>query len=425
MNRIMMSLPIVGLVLLISFCVMDPLMLPPFLVVTVPLIIFTTYSEILRRKIKKELKDTIRVFQAEKEEIVKEIKRKEARQQEQNEQLRDFSRDLSGALTKDQLLRIIVQRFSKITASAAGESQCFLLSHDPGSDELHYEMGDNFDSNTLTSLRFNANDEIINAVLTSKKICTYISDIFGGDSNVRYFLKDERITYLSQLGSLALIPLVLEDEVWGIVVIFCHEEAAVRIKNEEKFYILLIAQASIALGSAIHRGLASIDRLTQLYNRTFLQRRIKEETEFCNRQMLPLSLMMIDIDHFKEINDTYGHKEGDMVLKKIAQIISKNVRLTDVCARFGGEEFVVVLPGICEDRTEKFSIAERLRKAVEAADFIILQEKQIKLTISIGVAVRRFPGDKNLSVDELIEKADKLLYQAKREGRNRVCYDRQ
>jgi diguanylate cyclase (GGDEF)-like protein len=196
----------------------------------------------------------------------------------------------------------------------------------------------------------------------------------------------------------------------------------VRIKNDEAFFLLLVAQASIALGSAIHRGLASIDKLTQLYNRTFLQKRMKEEVEFCNRQLLPLSLMMLDIDHFKAINDTYGHQEGDMVLKKIAQIISKCVRLTDICARYGGEEFVIVLPGIEEIANDKFSIAEKVRQGVEHSDFVVLGDKHIKVTISVGVMVRRYPEDKDFDMNELIKRADEMLYKAKKEGRNRVCY---
>jgi len=422
MDKIAGILPFLGALFLIIFWIINPLVGPALTIITIPFIIFSVFTNIKRIKIQKELKAVVATFQGEKEEIIREIQRKEKRLREQSERLRDFGKDLSAALNKEQLLRLIVKAFANATQSPSGQSQCFLLSHDPGSEEFAYEVGHNFDSNTLKSVRFNENDEIINSVVSAKKIYTYISDIFGGDSNIRYFLKEERMTYLSQLGSLAMIPLVLEDEVWGLIVIFCSEDAAARIKNEEQFFLLLVAQASIALGSAIHRGLASVDRLTQLYNRNFLQKRMKEEIEFCNRQLLPLSVMMIDIDHFKEINDNYGHQEGDMVLKKIAHILSKSVRLTDVCARYGGEEFVVVLPGIAESPDDKFSIAERLRESVENSDFVILGSKHVKLTISVGVTVRRFPDDKAVSMDELIKRADKLLYKAKKEGRNRVCY---
>ncbi len=423
MDKIITLLPFISILLLIIFWVLSPNIGAALLAITIPFVIFAIYSNIKRNQLIKELNETVRSFQAEKEEIIKEIQKKEKKRKAQDEELREFGKSLSTAINKDQLLRLIVRNFSKVTESSGGESQCFLLSRQQGTDEFIYEAGHNFDSNTLKSTRFSENDEIIQSVVKTKKIHTFISDIFGGDSNIRYFLKEERTTYLSQLGSLALIPLIMEDEVWGIIVIFCQEGMAANIKNDESFFRLLVAQASIALGSAIHRGLASVDKLTQLYNRTFLQKRMKEELEFCNRQLLPLSLLMIDIDHFKSINDTYGHQEGDMVLKKIAQLISKCVRLTDICARFGGEEFVIVLPGIEEIDNDKFSIAEKLRLGVGNSDFVVLGDKHIKVTISVGVTVRRCPEDKGLGMDELIERADKLLYKAKEEGRNRVCYD--
>jgi len=394
-------------------------------VITIPFIALTLVAVRERKKGKKELEEALKLFQAEKDEIMKGIERKEKMRKEQYLALQTFSQDLSTALNKDQLLRVIVTTFSKLTGSAFGASQCFLLSHDDAKQEFKYEVGNNFDSNTLRAKSFSDEDDLMKTITKTKKIHTFISDIFGGDSNIRYFLKEERITYLSQLGSLALIPLILENEVWGILVIFCHEGAAARIKNDQSFYLLLVAQASIALGSAIHRGLASVDRLTQLYNRTFLQKRMKEEIEFCNRQLLPMSILMIDIDHFKEINDSYGHQEGDMVLKKIAQVISNCVRLTDLCARYGGEEFVVVLPGIAENPNDKFSIAERLRACVENADFVVLGEKRVKVTISVGVTVRRYPEDKETDMEKLIIRADRLLYKAKNEGRNNFRYDAQ
>ena len=422
MHKWINVLIILGVVFLVIFWILNPVMGLLVFIIFTPLFTGLLFMIILRRKLQRQMKEMVTSFQAEKEEIIKEIKRKEKRHQEQSESLQEFGKDLSSSVNKEHLLRVIVKMFSKATFSSTAESQCFLLSHDVAAGEFVYETGDNFDSNVLKAVRFSEKDELLDIIIKSKKIFTFVSDIFGGDSNIRYFLKEEKMTYLSQLGSLALIPLVLEDEVWGILVIFCGEDAAARIKNEEGFFRLLVVQASIALGSAIHRGLAAVDRLTQLYNRTFLQKRIKEEMEFCNRQLLPLSIMMIDIDFFKNVNDTYGHQEGDMVLKKIAQIISKNVRLTDICARYGGEEFVVVLPGIAETAGDRFSISERLRQAIESSDFIVLGNKNIKVTISIGVTLRRYPEDKEVEIEELIKRADTLLYKAKKEGRNRVCY---
>lgn len=99
--------------------------------------------------------------------------------------------------------------------------------------------------------------------------------------------------------------------------------------------------------------------------------------------------------------------------------------MTDLCARYGGEEFVVVLPGIAENEQDGFSIAERLRASVEKADFVILGQKHLKITISVGVTVRKYPEDKETDMEKLIIRADRLLYKAKNEGRNCVRYDAQ
>jgi hypothetical protein len=209
----------------------------PALVVTIiPFIIVAGYLLVRNRKETELRQEQTRKFQSEKEEILKEIKRKDKRQQEQSGLLRGFCKDLAAALNKEQLLRLIVTMFSRTTKSVAGDSQCFLLSLDSETNEFHYEVGDNFDNTTLKATKFSTKDEIIENVMKSKKISTYISDIFGADSNVHYFIKEERASYMSQIGSLALVPLVLEDNVWGIIVIFCSEESATRIRNEEDFF---------------------------------------------------------------------------------------------------------------------------------------------------------------------------------------------
>lgn len=422
MDKVMLIVLILGGFFLVVAIFLNPAMAGTIIIIVLPFLAFALYGLKQGRRTARAMEELKVLVRQEKEDVLRDIKKLQQRQQEQYEHLRDYGRDLAIAQNKEQLLRLIVTMFGKATRTAAGESHCFLISHVPGADEFEYEIGYNFDSTALKATRFSEKDEVIDAVVKSKKIVTYLSDIFSGDTNIRYFLKDDKMGFLAQLGSLALIPLLIEEEVWGIVVIFCGESAAALIKNEESFFLLMVSQASIALGNAIHRGLASVDRLTQLYNRNFLQKRLKEEIEFCNRQQLPMSILMIDIDNFKNINDTYGHHEGDVVLKHLAQVFTKSVRLTDVCARYGGEEFVIVLPGISEGKDEKISIAERIRAAVEATEFVVIGEKKVSVTVSIGVTVRRYPADKDADIEELIKRADTKLYQAKKEGRNRVCY---
>jgi diguanylate cyclase (GGDEF)-like protein len=125
---------------------------------------------------------------------------------------------------------------------------------------------------------------------------------------------------------------------------------------------------------------------------------------------------MIDVDHFKSINDTYGHHSGDYVLAEVAQILGKNIRTNDILARIGGEEFAIAAP--YSNRLAAVVLAERLRKAVEGAEFVF-KDTRIPITISIGVAAQ----DKNspVSIDQLLARADARLYVAKRRGRNRLC----
>ena len=128
-----------------------------------------------------------------------------------------------------------------------------------------------------------------------------------------------------------------------------------------------------------------------------------------------LALMIIDMDHFKKVNDTHGHDAGDMVLKQLAEIIVQTARATDLAARFGGEEFVILMPET--DSQSALNVATRMREVIEAADFKIAGGKIVKGTVSIGVANLHAEGD---SGEKLLKRADEALYSAKHSGRNTV-----
>jgi len=161
--------------------------------------------------------------------------------------------------------------------------------------------------------------------------------------------------------------------------------------------------------------LASTDMLTGLYNRRFLMRRLDEECARSRRASSPLSLIYVDIDHFKPINDAHGHQVGDEVLRYVARIMAGVMRRSDILGRVGGEEFIAVLPD--SGATDGHGVAERLRKQVEAKRLIV-GELEIPVTISAGVTTS--DSTEGLSADELIHTADEALYLAKRNGRNRV-----
>ena len=171
-----------------------------------------------------------------------------------------------------------------------------------------------------------------------------------------------------------------------------------------------------ALEHARTRRLASTDGLTEVYNHRTFQERLSQEIARADRYSRPLSLLMIDVDHFKVYNDTCGHPQGDIVLQDLARLLREMSRTSDTVARYGGEEFAIILPETDSVGAQK--IAQRLREQVEGYAF---PGQDLmpggSLTISIGVATHAPAGSK----DALLQAADTALYTAKREGRNRVC----
>jgi len=160
---------------------------------------------------------------------------------------------------------------------------------------------------------------------------------------------------------------------------------------------------------------ANIDGLTQLYNKKYFVDVLSKEFSFSRRTKQPLSLMMIDIDFFKKINDTYGHMAGDLMLKSVGQYLQKHLRLENIACRYGGEEFAIILRNVGQELAG--SIAERLRQAVEA-ERVLYKGKELKVTVSVGIAT--FDNACFETIEDLIQAADQCLYQAKEGGRNRV-----
>lgn len=173
------------------------------------------------------------------------------------------------------------------------------------------------------------------------------------------------------------------------------------------------------LDESFHENLLSSalrDGLTKLFNKRYLMDRLDSELKFAQRHQTAISLLLLDLDHFKKVNDTHGHLAGDSVLAMVAAALAKAVRNEDVVARYGGEEMAVVLRAIGIEAA--VHTAERLRKVVENT-VVPVDGDEIKCTVSIGVA--GFPTTQAKSIEELVEAADKALYRAKHAGRNRVA----
>jgi two-component system cell cycle response regulator len=163
--------------------------------------------------------------------------------------------------------------------------------------------------------------------------------------------------------------------------------------------------------------MAILDPLTGLHNRRYMTSHLATLFDDASRRGKPLSLLLIDIDHFKGVNDSHGHDAGDAVLREFATRIRRDTRGIDL-ARLGGEEFVVVMPDC--DLAKAYQVGERLRQCIEAAPFEVGGKVGLLQVTAIGVAALEFEGD---APEHMLKRADQALYCAKRDGRNRVVAD--
>lgn len=217
-----------------------------------------------------------------------------------------------------------------------------------------------------------------------------------------------------------IFPLISDKVLFGCIVTKSMEG---KLNDKEVDYIVqLTNQVATTINRAnVYAEIlkhATLDALTGFYNKCQLSERLKQELANSERQKTPLSVIMIDIDFFKSVNDTYGHAVGDLVLKTVSDVIRLQLREYDIAGRYGGEEFTLILPNT--DEKSASMVAERLRKAVEKTVIDISKinpdYKKINVTISLGV----HQAKNKENAETLIINADKALYKAKADGRNRV-----
>ncbi len=226
-------------------------------------------------------------------------------------------------------------------------------------------------------------------------------------------------------ASVALLPLVRYGRLIGSLNIGSHDAdkfvRGVRTDFLEHFaaVVAICVENGVNLERLKRQGLT--DTLTAINNRRFFDQRLKEETEAAGRSGKPLSCMLLDVDHFKRVNDTYGHQVGDLVLREVASIIRAQLRGSDVLSRYGGEEFSALLANT--DTEEAEEVAERIRRCIEERVFNPPDYEPFNITISIGVSTLKAAPDTKLAKgvgDHLIGQADRVLYDAKAGGRNQV-----
>lgn len=234
-----------------------------------------------------------------------------------------------------------------------------------------------------------------------------ILDEVKSESGVKSIIKEYTV------NNLICAPIIFKKKLLGVIESF-NKSSAFTIKD--KRYIAYLADAAaIALNNAqtflALQRMSILDPLTQLYNRTYFVRCLEKETIRLNRYVGQLSLMFIDLDDFKKFNDLYGHTVGDIVLKEFSNLIKENLREADIAARFGGEEFVVMLPNT--DREGAYKTAQRLQEALKNTEIA-----GHKISASIGIACYK----QGLSAKVLIDRADKAMYHVKKTQKGTISF---
>jgi two-component system cell cycle response regulator len=248
----------------------------------------------------------------------------------------------------------------------------------------------------------------IAVILAAGLVIFHAYDVLGDSADSLY--QPERMEGVAYLAKLLFATGVLLATALFFGVFFIFPLIRTQVKEEGKLRAMTV---SLSARSETLEHAALTDGLTGMQNRRYFDDALKEYLDEFRRIDKPVGLMIFDLDHFKQVNDTHGHDIGDEVLRAVAGCLRGMTRYHDVVARLGGEEFAVVAPNMDHDLLVK--LAERIRKGIAAMP-ILSGNVRLKITSSVGLAV----WDRKESAEEFFRRADKQLYEAKRQGRNRV-----
>ena len=319
----------------------------------------------------------------------------------QLETLYEVGKIISSELNFKKLQNMILEIVAKVIKAEKGS----LMILDDTENVLTIGVAVGLSEEITRDTRMEITQSIAGWVVRNKKPL-YIKDVEKDE--VFRSIKKENV----QKGTLMCMPLIAKDKILGTLNVSKSVPGGFNERDFETFKSLA-NQAAIAIDNARLYRYAVTDEMTKLYNHRYFQQRLDEELQRSVKHETHVALMILDVDHFKKFNDTYGHQEGDRVLKTVARLVESNIREIDVAARYGGEEFCVICPEIQPNGA--LIPAERIRTAIENYDFRI-NGKPVLLRISIGVAC--YP-DNAVDKKDLIKKADTALYYSKENGRNR------
>jgi len=332
-------------------------------------------------------------------------------QLELSEKIKEYQESLAKEIELDilsytishQFLSLVNAKFSAVYAKVGAEFKMV------GSDGLKapYKLV----NQSVELFEIIEKNMPIKEILKYSSLCDAPLEIFEGEVEEKY-CNDQ----------MNIIPLLEQNgKLMGIIVLI-GEFTPSTLHQDKKIQHYLYHTSLYFQNVLLHSQLidvAELDGLTQLYNRLFGMNYIQEEYKWALVKKKPLSVIMLDIDYFKKINDSYGHGCGDFVLKEVAKMLSFDLRAKDIACRYGGEEFLIALVG--SDLENSVKVSERIRHLIENRTFLY-QGDEIKVTVSIGVTT--LIGQEGESIEEAIKYADRALYVAKGKGRNQtIVYD--
>jgi diguanylate cyclase (GGDEF)-like protein len=307
------------------------------------------------------------------------------------------------ALGSSLELPAIIEALARETLASIPEAERLTLVHRQGDGFVT----DRYDRERKTFERLSATDGSVVAWMSEHRRPLCLADAsqtgrevgLGSPADVR-----------SWLG----VPIVIYHEVVGVLSVESRE-SDVFVKHQARLLEAIGAQAAVAIENARLYALATVDGLTGLYVRRYFDTRLAEELERSKRFGTPFGLVLLDIDDFKKLNDTYGHNIGDRALREVAQVVQRSLRGVDIAARYGGEEFAFILPRT--SIVDAHAVAERIRQDVSEVR-VSWENQVIGLTASLGVSCYPDSGPKDAAA--LVHLADIALYRAKATGKNRV-----
>lgn len=327
------------------------------------------------------------------------------------ETLMEIARALASPREIQEILEQIMFQVSRLLSPKAWS----LLLRDDVTGELEFAVVISDVASNLKGVRLPPGHGVAGWVAENGE-SLIIADVRSDERFAAEF--DRKLSFTTR--SIACVPVKSHDKVFGVIELINSLDDGIFDESDEQILVTIADFAGIAISNAKAlekiKQLVITDDLTGLFNSRYFFEQIEYELERAKRYDLTLSLVFFDLDHFKTVNDTYGHLTGSRLLAEVGTVVSRNIRMTDKGARYGGDEFVIILP-----HTEKFgaiALAQKLHRELHSQLFVSNYGDPLKVSASFGVA--SFPDDAATS-SELIAAADDAMYQAKNVGRDAVC----